>query len=95
VHRAVAWGTRTGVPPRITGRARQRLRAALFARQPWCVLCLTRGVRTRPTIRDHIHPLAEGGRDVDSNTQAICETCSRVKTDAESTRGMRRRAWMR
>ena len=42
------------------------------------------------TIRDHIVPLAEGGRDTDDNTQALCEACSDTKTAAESQRGMRR-----
>ncbi|MEV0126802.1 HNH endonuclease signature motif containing protein [Streptomyces sp. NPDC050703] len=29
---------------------------------------------------DHIKPLALGGEDVDSNVQALCKRCHRIKT---------------
>lgn len=84
--------TRTGPAiPRIRGRALQHLRAKLFARQPWCVLCLKAGRWTRPSIRDHTIPLAEGGRDDATNEQAICAECNRDKTREESARGAGRR----
>lgn len=90
-HQVPAWGTRTRPPiTRIRGRQLQQLRAALFARSPWCVLCAREGRRTKATIRDHTIPLAEGGRDHESNTQAICDDCSRAKTHAESARGRAR-----
>jgi 5-methylcytosine-specific restriction enzyme A len=43
-------------------------------------------------IRDHIIPLAEGGADDGTNTQAVCQSCSDAKTSREATRG-RQRAW--
>jgi 5-methylcytosine-specific restriction protein A len=84
-----------GAPiPRIRGRQLQRLRARLFREHPWCVHCLESGLKTRATIRDHIVPLGEGGPDEETNTQALCAACSKVKTEAESARGVRR-GWMR
>lgn len=84
--------TKAGLPTvRIRGRALQRLRARLFARQPWCVLCPTRGTHHLATIRDHIVPLAEGGRDDETNEQGLCQACSDLKTREESARGVRRR----
>jgi 5-methylcytosine-specific restriction enzyme A len=92
VHLVPAWRTRTGPPlPRIRGRKLQQLRARLFARQPWCVTCLTVGRQSRATIRDHTIPLAEGGRDDETNEQGLCAACSTVKTEAESKRGVQRR----
>jgi 5-methylcytosine-specific restriction protein A len=90
VHTVAAWRTQGHTPRRIRGRELQRLRAALFARQPWCVRCLKDGRRTRPTIRDHIVALAFGGRDDESNEQALCADCSTSKTEAESRRGAHR-----
>lgn len=87
-HQRPAWRTRTGPPVvRITGRRLQRMRAALFARSPWCAHCLEQGQETRATIRDHIVPLAEGGTEDPSNIQALCLDCSDLKTAAESKRG--------
>ena len=77
--------------PRIRGRQLQRLRARLFAKNKWCVLCPKRGTHNLATIRDHIVPLGEGGRDVETNTQGICVDCNRIKTREESARGVRRR----
>jgi len=90
-HQAAPWRTleRPSVH-RIRGRELQRRRARLFARQPWCVLCLKDGKYTRPTIRDHIVPLAEGGTEDASNEQAICQTCSDQKTHREAQRGLQR-----
>jgi len=56
------------------------------------VLCLLGGKQTRATIRDHKIPLAEGGTEDESNEQAICDECNRLKTRGESQRGVRR-AW--
>jgi len=91
VHPVTAWRSRSGPPPpRIRGRQLQQLRASLFARHPWCVRCLAAGRRTRATIRDHVIPLAEGGRDDETNEQALCQECSDAKTREESKRGVRR-----
>jgi len=90
-HQAAAWRTTSGPPPpRIRGRQLQRLRMQLFAAHPWCVLCLRRGVKKAATIRDHIIPLGEGGRDDETNEQGLCHDCSDIKTRAESARGVRR-----
>jgi len=92
-HQVEAWRTRARpIVIRVRGRRLQQLRAELFARHPWCARCLLTGIFTRPTIRDHIVPLAEGGRDAPTNDgcQALCAACSKTKTAAESARGRRR-----
>lgn len=75
---------------RIAGRKLQRLRQRLFDRQPLCVLCEQQGRVTIATIRDHVIPLAEGGRDDESNTQAVCGPCNRAKAAEEARRGLAR-----
>lgn len=75
---------------RIRGRALQALRAQLFRREPLCRICVQAGRTTAATIRDHIVPLAEGGLDIEANTQPLCQDCSDTKTKAESARGVRR-----
>ena len=96
-HQAAPWRSASGPPiPRIRGRALQRLRIRLFARQPWCVgrLCRERvaqGKQPRPsTIRDHTIPLAEGGLDDETNEQGLCQEDSDAKTQEESKRGVKR-----
>jgi 5-methylcytosine-specific restriction protein A len=89
-HQVAAWRSRSGpVPKRITGRELQRRRAQLFARQPWCVVCLSEGRHTRATVRDHRVPLSEGGTEAESNIQALCSDCSDAKTQREAQRGVR------
>jgi len=80
--------------PRIRGRKLQRLRQQLFDFSPLCVLCSahTPPRQTISTIRDHIIPLVEGGKDDWSNTQALCQNCSDLKTAQESLRGRSRMA---
>ena len=75
---------------RIRGRRLQHLRATLFMREPLCRTCVQAGRTTIATIRDHVVPLAEGGRDVASNEQPICADCHEAKTQAESMRGRKR-----
>ena len=84
------WTSNAPAPPRIRGRELQRRRVRLFARFPWCALCPKRGTRNLATIRDHKIPLAEGGRDDETNEQGLCQTCSDFKTREESARGVRR-----
>jgi len=67
-----------------------RARAALFTRQPFCVLCQAEGRTTLPTIRDHVVPLAEGGADDETNEQAVCQPCHDAKTQREARRGQSR-----
>ena len=87
-HRS-AWSSASR-PTRIRGRQLQRLRARLFDEHPLCVLCRTRGRVVPATIRDHIVPLAEGGLDLESNVQALCQSCSDAKTAREAHRGVAR-----
>jgi len=66
------------------------MRARLFATDPWCADCKKEGTHTRATIRDHVIPLAEGGRDDETNEQGLCQRHSDAKTQRESARGVRR-----
>jgi 5-methylcytosine-specific restriction enzyme A len=83
-----AWHHATPVH-RVRGRELQRRRRALFEANPLCVVCLEHGRIVVATIRDHVIPLAEGGRDEEANIQAICGECHDTKTQAESRRGRR------
>jgi 5-methylcytosine-specific restriction protein A len=67
------------------------MRAALFQRCPLCEECKRQGRVTAATQRDHIVPLAEGGADDETNEQALCDDCHKVKSLAESGRGR----WMK
>jgi 5-methylcytosine-specific restriction protein A len=84
-----AWGHAQPVE-RVRGRKLQRLRLELWDKDPHCATC-KRLLLPEQMIRDHIVPLAEGGLDVEQNTQPLCKKCSDAKTQAESARGVRRR----
>ncbi len=53
--------------------------------------CEALGRVTLATIADHAIPLAEGGKDDESNLRGICAECHKAKTQDEATRGARRR----
>lgn len=89
-HPKPQWAKSVTATKRTTGRKLQTMRAALFTRSPLCVVCEAEGKVTLATQRDHIKPLAEGGMDDDSNTQALCDACHDVKSKAESARGVAR-----
>jgi 5-methylcytosine-specific restriction protein A len=89
-HQATPWRSSGPAPPRVRGRQLQAMRARLFAAFPLCVICLLLGKTSPSTIRDHLVPLAEGGRDDETNEQALCQECSDAKTREESKRGVRR-----
>lgn len=74
---------------RLRGRALQKARASLFARQPLCCICEHAGRLTVATIRDHITPLSEGGLEREDNVQGLCAQCSLTKSQAEAQRGRR------
>lgn len=78
---------KTHAVPRRSGAWLQRQREELFRAEPWCRACKAKGLLSLATIRDHITPLAEGGPDVTSNTQPLCQACSDAKTRQESKRG--------
>jgi len=75
---------------RLRGRANQSRRQRLFARSPLCVTCEVAGRVTLATIADHVIPLAEGGKDDESNLAPVCAACHLVKVQAEAARGLRR-----
>ncbi len=75
---------------RITGRRLQAMRDRLFKQHPLCVICLAARRAIKATQRDHVIPLAEGGRDDETNEQALCEPCHEIKSAAEAQRGRRR-----
>lgn len=72
---------------RITGRRLQAMRAALFARSPFCAECERQGLTRLATQRDHIVPLAEGGADDETNEQGLCDDCHEVKSRGEAVAG--------
>lgn len=84
-HHPRRWGlNNTG--GRIGGSKAQALRAKLLKRNPWCAQCLKSNRWVLAAIRDHIIPLAEGGTEEPSNTQALCVTCHNAKSQAEAQR---------
>ena len=84
-----AW-QKNNEPTRMRGRKLQRERERLFRDNPLCVECEKRGIIRVATQRDHIVPLAEGGLDVPSNTQGLCDECHKAKVAEESRRGKAR-----
>lgn len=76
---------------RIAGRQLQALRRDLFRSQPLCAECVRQGRVTLATERDHVVPLADGGRDEPSNTQGLCKPCHAAKSAREASQ--RALAW--
>jgi 5-methylcytosine-specific restriction protein A len=83
-----SWAT-PAPPPRIRGRALQRIRKGILTTEPWCRLCAQQGKRRLATIVDHIVNLKAGGQDVPSNRQPLCADCHTAKTQQEAARGRR------
>ena len=86
-HQRPAWDRRAKPVKRFAGRRLQAARAQLFRSHPLCVLCQVSGRVSIATIRDHVIPLAEGGRDDEGNTQGLCDACHDLKSQAEAARG--------
>ena len=82
-----AWnhGARESRHDRGLGRAHQKARAELLAREPLCRLCLAKTPprTTAATIADHIIPRAKGGSGDISNLQPVCADCHDDKTRAD------------
>ncbi|MBC3811342.1 HNH endonuclease [Undibacterium aquatile] len=85
-HVKPAWVKRPDITKRITGRRLQRMREALFAREPLCAECKRNGKINPATQRDHIVPLCDGGRDDETNEQGLCDPCHELKSLAEAQR---------
>jgi len=85
-----AWDT-PSQDKRLTGRANQKARRALFQREPLCRECAKHGRVTVATIRDHVTALALGGREHPDNEQPLCGPCHDAKTKAEAAEGARRK----
>ena len=86
------WSTnrRQDVKRSIVGRGLHKARLALFVKaMAMCQVCRRPLRDPSEMIRDHVVPLAEGGPDIESNTQALCKNCDRVKTQSEARRGRR------
>lgn len=89
-HKRVDWKKKPDAPKRITGRRLQAEREALLRANPLCVWCQLKGLVRLATQRDHIIPLSEGGEDVPSNTQGLCDDCHDEKSLAERVRAQLR-----
>ena len=60
-----------------------RMREAVFATSPYCLVCEGNGVVRFATEVDHIIPLHLGGSNDPSNLQPICRRCHAEKTERE------------
>lgn len=89
-HKRPEWSKKPEAPKRMTGRKLQAARKALFERDPLCASCRLNGIVRLAQFRDHITPLAEGGEDVDENTQGLCGPCHDEKSLAERLRAQAR-----
>jgi 5-methylcytosine-specific restriction enzyme A len=65
---------------RIQGRAGVALRERRLANEPLCAECLKAKRVTAATTVDHIIPLYQGGLDIDTNCQSLCDPCHDRKT---------------
>jgi len=65
---------------RIRGRKLQQIRERFLSAHPMCEHCQEHGRITPATEVDHRLALMNGGLDVDSNRQALCDECHKAKT---------------
>jgi len=69
------------------GNAWDKLRIRILGRDKYlCQPCKRKALLTTASQVDHIVSKAQGGTDDPSNLQAICTTCHKAKTAAESRR---------
>ena len=74
---------RTLPTERLRGRKAVANRARFLSANPLCVHCLATGHYTVAREVDHIIGLGIGGPDLDTNKQALCIDCHRVKSAIE------------
>lgn len=65
---------------RITGRALQKRRLAVWSRDPHCAHCGELTSYPSGFNLDHIQALGNGGLDTDENSQVLCTKCHGKKT---------------
>lgn len=65
---------------RIRGRRLQRRREMFRSREPFCAVCLKKGIVRVWAQLDHIIALRNGGPDTDDNLQGLCDECHEAKT---------------
>jgi hypothetical protein len=81
----------------------KRLRAAILARDPWCVLCLAEGERTPSTVADHVIPRrrfplalqrssAPNGADWHGNLRGVCKSHHARRSEDKAVRSGKWRA---
>ena len=69
----------------------RKLRKQVLAEEPLCRHCAAQGLTVPATEVDHIDNTRGPNYDTDTNLQAVCKTCHKVKTQQESYR----RRWYR
>lgn len=75
---------------RLRGRAAVDRRTKWLTAHPLCVMCEAEGRVTAADVVDHIVPLWDGGQDIDSNLQSLCQTPHHdAKSKAEAAKRSR------
>lgn len=65
---------------RLRGYGLQKRNARILAREPLCRRCKAMGYIKAAEEVDHILPLAQGGKESDSNLRPLCGDCHKVVT---------------
>ena len=80
--------SRPSASKRRYGSQHRRKRDALLRKHPWCADPFGRheGQQVKAKIRDHIIPLGQGGKDDESNEQALCVPCHNIKIYRDGSR---------
>lgn len=68
---------------RTRGRKWMRICADMARREPFCRVCMARGIQSVGRQTDHIVPLWQGGTDDESNLQRLCMDCHDEKSQRE------------